>query len=120
MPHKPERELVGAVDARRAVIPRAVLHQLAGQDVEDRALVADRARQVRGGGGGVAERGQAESKGWRVGAVEVPGERAGRIGSCVGAQHGLDAGRIKQGLYLVDGSGYVSQSGVKWRNGAIT
>lgn len=75
--NKPERELISTNNARCAVVASLVGNKLAGQDVEDRALVADDLGVSGFGLGGVSGGGETESDGWWVGAAEVTGENGG-------------------------------------------
>lgn len=75
--NKPERELISTNNARCAVVASLVGNKLAGQDVEDRALVADDLGVGGLGLGGVSGGGETESDGWWIRAAEVTGENGG-------------------------------------------
>jgi hypothetical protein len=72
------------MNTRGTIISRAVLDQLARENIEYRTMMANRAFWVLSCSRSVADRRDIESKSWWGGTREVPVERGWGISGCVG------------------------------------
>jgi hypothetical protein len=106
--NEPEGELISPNDASCAVVSGLVGDQLAGHDVEDRALVADERVVASCGSSSIAGRRDTEAHGGRLGAAEVTSE-GGRVSSGTLGQDRLDASGIKEALDGIDGAVMISR-----------